>query len=243
LALSGELVQVEDDIISSLWKVVNEFTGGNIAYFYNNFTDYDGDGFVEPLGYKNTGNSNHWIRFRLLGKQSNAFGIGSRIKVFTGSHMQTRDITDEYILNFGLARNTTIDSVVVRWPSHVVDRLYDIPVDRLLTVTEGVGDASVPSEFMFSQNYPNPFNGQTSIRYAIPGDGHSPNQKTDVKIQIFDVLGREVAMLQDKPQTPGNYLVAWDGKSKNGIQSATGVYLCRIKAGKHIQTKKMLLLR
>jgi hypothetical protein len=47
----------------------------------------------------------------------------------------------------------------------------------------------------------------------------------------------------DKPQPPGNYLVTWDGTSRAGIQSATGIYLCRIKAGKHVQTRKMLLLR
>jgi hypothetical protein len=206
-------------------------------------TDYDGNGFMEPFGYINAGNSNHWIRIRLRGRQSNAFGLGARIKVYNGSHVQTLDVINASIFNFGLAQNTTVDSVVVRWPSRVVDRLCNVSADRLLTVEEGIGDSSIPTEFYFSQNYPNPFNAQTSIRYVIPGEGHSPGKMVDVSIIIYDVLGRRVAVLNDKPQPPGNYLVVWDGKDRTGLPASTGVYLCRIKTGKHIQTKKMLLLR
>ncbi len=90
---------------------------------------------------------------------------------------------------------------------------------------------SVPTEFALAQNYPNPFNPKTGVRYQVPG-------VSDVKLVVYDLLGREVATLVDETQQAGRYEVDFDG---SGL--ASGVYVYRITAGSFVQARKMLLTR
>ncbi len=85
--------------------------------------------------------------------------------------------------------------------------------------------------FSLEQNYPNPFNPRTEIRYQVP-------RVSDVKITVFDVLGRAVAMLVNERKAPGSYEVTFDA---SGL--ASGVYLNRMEASGFVQTRKMLLIR
>ncbi|HEX9916423.1 MAG TPA: S8 family serine peptidase [candidate division Zixibacteria bacterium] len=94
----------------------------------------------------------------------------------------------------------------------------------------------VPTEFVLEQNYPNPFNSETVIRYAL-------SQDCQVKVDIYDILGRKVITLIDEYQSRGFKRITWDGKDKNGNNVASGMYFCRIKAGSFAQAKKMLLLK
>lgn len=105
-------------------------------------------------------------------------------------------------------------------------------------VTNGIARPIVltPKIFDLSQNYPNPFNPETSIRYAVP-------TKNPVRLSIYDMLGREVAILIDQVQDPGTYEVKWDGKNTSGLSVGSGVYFYRLQAGSFIKTKKMVLLR
>jgi hypothetical protein len=89
----------------------------------------------------------------------------------------------------------------------------------------------IPEEFMLAQNYPNPFNPRTGIRFQVLG-------VSDVKISVFDLLGREVALLVNEKKTPGSYEVQFDG---SGL--ASGVYFYRLTAASFVQTRKMLLVR
>jgi subtilisin family serine protease len=93
-----------------------------------------------------------------------------------------------------------------------------------------------PSSFLLEQNYPNPFNPTTTIRYALPAQGH-------VRLRVFDVVGREVATLVNEEQSAGVYRIEWDGKNGFGDPVATGVYFYRLESGSFVQTHKMLLLR
>lgn len=88
-----------------------------------------------------------------------------------------------------------------------------------------------PEHFALCQNYPNPFNPSTTIKYALP-------EKCNVRIQVFDLLGREVSLLVDEEKTAGYYSVNF---SNNNY--ASGVYLYRIQAGSFIDTKKFILLK
>lgn len=90
---------------------------------------------------------------------------------------------------------------------------------------------SMPNEFRVGQNYPNPFNPSTKVEYSIPG-------KMNVEIKVYDALGREVRTLLDKSQNAGNYEITF--KAGN---LASGMYLLRVDAGKHSQTRKILLLK
>ncbi|MFZ0392108.1 MAG: T9SS type A sorting domain-containing protein [Calditrichia bacterium] len=103
----------------------------------------------------------------------------------------------------------------------------------------GIGNSaqnSLPTEFALMPNYPNPFNPVTTISYRLPS-------RQQVKLEIFDLLGRKVRILQEGVQNGGFYRINWDGRNNAGQQVASGTYLYRLKAGKRVETRKMLLLR
>ncbi len=84
---------------------------------------------------------------------------------------------------------------------------------------------------MLEQNYPNPFNPRTGIRYQVPG-------VCEVKSAVFDLLGREVAVLVNEKKPPGTYEVSF-----NGSGLASGMYFYRLTAGSSIQTRAMMLVK
>jgi hypothetical protein len=85
--------------------------------------------------------------------------------------------------------------------------------------------------FALKQNYPNPFNPTTGIRYRVSGTSH-------VTLVVYDVLGREVAVLVNEVKAPGSYEASFDA---TGL--ASGVYLYTLQAAGFVQTRKMLLVR
>jgi hypothetical protein len=98
----------------------------------------------------------------------------------------------------------------------------------------------MPERFGLAQNYPNPFNPTTSIGYSV-GELGSRQQTTGnrvVKLAVYDLLGREVAVLVNETKPPGAYTVAFDGAGLAG-----GVYVYRLLAEGHSMSHKMLLLR
>jgi len=96
---------------------------------------------------------------------------------------------------------------------------------------------AVPATFALHQNVPNPFNPYTVVRYDVPAGG------ADVRIAVYDVSGRQVAVLVDGHMPEGRREVAWDGRGMSGAQVATGVYFCRMSAGDFIESRKMVLLQ
>lgn len=101
-------------------------------------------------------------------------------------------------------------------------------------MTVGVEDEannSVVSNFNLAQNYPNPFNPSTKISYAL----QNPELVT---LRVFDVLGREVAMLVNQYQSAGNHTVSFDASSL-----ASGMYFYKLEAGSFQSIKKMMLLK
>ncbi len=89
----------------------------------------------------------------------------------------------------------------------------------------------IPELYKLSQNYPNPFNPATQISFGIPKAGN-------VKLVVYDILGREVATLVNEFRTAGNYSVDFDASNY-----ASGVYLYRFESGDFVETKKMLLVK
>ncbi len=117
---------------------------------------------------------------------------------------------------------------------------------------------ALPTQAGLDQNYPNPFNPSTTIGYAIssvdwgPGAGETGSGIRGlgsgwVRLSVYDVLGREVAVLVNEPQVPGRHSVTW-----NPVGMASGVYVCRlmffppnagISEGRLVQSRKLVLLR
>ncbi|NQU26665.1 MAG: PKD domain-containing protein, partial [Candidatus Marinimicrobia bacterium] len=100
-----------------------------------------------------------------------------------------------------------------------------------------IGDeAALPTEYQLRQNFPNPFNPVTTIRYDLPEISH-------VRIDIYDILGREVATLVNQTEEAGYKAIIWDGTDNFGKLLGSGVYFYQIIAANYTQTKKMLLIK
>ncbi len=93
-----------------------------------------------------------------------------------------------------------------------------------------------PKEFSLSQNFPNPFNAGTTLLYKVPVFSH-------VSIKVLNILGQEVRQLVSQQQEPGVYRINWDGKSQDGRDASSGVYLVRFEAGDFHQSRKVILIR
>ena len=104
--------------------------------------------------------------------------------------------------------------------------------------TQAVRDEYAPEALSIS-NYPNPFNPTTAITYTLPASA----AREPVRLEVFDVAGRLVRVLVEGLQEPGTHRVTWDGTDAAGIPVASGVYLSRLHAGRHVQVNRMLLLK
>jgi len=93
-----------------------------------------------------------------------------------------------------------------------------------------------PGSFSLGQNAPNPFNPTTTISYDLP-------QATEVRLQIYNVLGQNVKTLVDDFQEAGAHNVIWNGTDNTGTQVASGIYFYRIEAGSFTDTRKMMMLK
>ncbi len=111
----------------------------------------DGDpGFPDRL-WMNTPNGNHWLEIDLVGVQSNEEAIGAKVKIWGPWGIQVRElrsgesygVVNSATLHFGLGTVTTVDSLVVQWPSGQVDHYTDIDADQTITLLEGTCIAPV----------------------------------------------------------------------------------------------------
>ena len=102
---------------------------------------------------------------------------------------------------------------------------------------DGEGDQpNAPDRFALFQNHPNPFNPETEISYYL-------SQGCEVKLTIYNILGRRVKTLFEGHQNAGMKTLVWDGKDDQGKQLSSGIYFYRLQAGEFIQTRKMSLIK
>lgn len=99
----------------------------------------------------------------------------------------------------------------------------------------------LPGTFVLYQNYPNPFNPITTIDFDISHD--DADGASNVKLDVYNILGQKVKTLVDEPLGPGSHTVEWNGANESGSPVATGIYLYRLKIGDKSQSKKMVLLK
>ena len=100
-----------------------------------------------------------------------------------------------------------------------------------LTVTGVTAEEALPVAYELAQNYPNPFNPSTTIKYELP-------QRAHVVLTVFNMLGQQVAVLQNGEQQAGYHEAVFDA---SGL--ASGVYLYRLTAGSYVETRKLVLVR
>jgi hypothetical protein len=109
----------------------------------------------------------------------------------------------------------------------------------IISDVDDVTDAtSLPRSFQLAQNYPNPFNPNTVIEYFNPNRG-----RTKVTLEVFNILGQQIANLYDDMADPGWNRIEWDGRNNAGETVASGIYFYRLKSGDFTATRKMVLLK
>ncbi len=94
----------------------------------------------------------------------------------------------------------------------------------------------IPAEYCLSQNFPNPFNPITHIQYGLP-------EQTDVKIVIYDLVGRQVRNWILPAQKAGWHEIIWDGSNSFNQMVSTGIYIYRMQAADVIQTRKLIFMK
>jgi GH35 family endo-1,4-beta-xylanase len=104
------------------------------------------------------------------------------------------------------------------------------------TITNVKNDKRLQDKFVLFNNYPNPFNPITTIKYSIPLE--EKRETVNIKLTVFDILGKEVVTLVNQKQKPGNYTTYF-----NAENLSSGIYYYQLKAGQFIKTKTMLLLK
>ena len=97
--------------------------------------------------------------------------------------------------------------------------------------TEDPVDMELPEEVTLKQNYPNPFNPTTDIQFSIP-------QRMNVKLEVFDMIGRRIALLVDETRSSGNHQVTFDASDL-----ASGAYLYRLQTETATITKSLMLIK
>ena len=193
----------------------------NKKYYINSNADLDGDGIAQGL-------------------QVEVRGLMDTLKAFLPKI--------DGVVSITLAADSNLTPAIMRagyvymWVDE--DRSFGIhnpafTVAILKAAIEELGgktginysDSEMPLSYQISQNYPNPFNPSTLINFSIP-------EASNVKIVIYDALGREIQTLVDNRMGAGNYTTDW-----NATSYSAGVYFYRITANDFVQTKKMVLLK
>jgi len=133
--------------------------------------------------------------------------------------------------------NLKFESVVQEY-----DLISDVSISDFIIVDPSADyipveiKGQLPDRFTLEQNYPNPFNANTNISFSLPKAGQ-------VKLQVYDLLGRNVVALLDDFLEAGSHSVSWNGRSANGADLATGVYFYRLQTEDFDKTKKMLFVK
>lgn len=125
-----------------------------------------------------------------------------------------------FVIGESMGEETNMDYCLVRYSQYNVD-------PNALEISGNNGK----NDYMLNNNFPNPFNPSTKISFSIPN-------ASNVKLGIYDISGREVAVLVNSDLTKGVHQFEW-----NASQFASGTYFYKIQAAGFVQTKKMLLIK
>ncbi|EGV43195.2 T9SS type A sorting domain-containing protein [Bizionia argentinensis JUB59] len=162
------------------------------------FGDLNNDGFIDAFNngkiYMNSGNSNNWISVCTSGTTgySNINGIGARVEIHTPSGVQIRDVRSgegfKYMstlnTHFGLGAETTINNLVIYWPSGVVDNILNPTINQRLCVTEAQALSVQDHKLESLTLYPNPVEKILNISTTITLNGRIAT--------VFNINGKKV---------------------------------------------------
>ncbi|OUR91237.1 hypothetical protein A9Q87_11065 [Flavobacteriales bacterium 34_180_T64] len=203
-----------------------------LNYKNGSLGDLNNDGFIDSYYngtiYWNNTTSNNWIKVNTVGTASNVDGIGARVEIYTADGVQIRDVRSgegfEFMssLNshFGIGTNTEVTSVIIYWPSGVIDTILNPTINTPLTVVEGETlslENSLVNDLVI---YPNPTKDVLNLSTI--------DNLEDAIYTVFDINGKRIL----------------NGKLKSTTvdvsQLSSGNYILRIISGQSIKSQKFI---
>ncbi len=168
-------------------------------------------------------------------------------KIYRKSHTGSWNYIEQTTLNYYVDETYTIysgsgDSIMIQYrvtafgeDGRLIESDYS-NTESIWANTGEVGKIShtkegIPEDYELYANYPNPFNPSTRISFDLPED-------TNIKLELFDILGNRITILTDKKMKAGNHSVEFEPE---GL--ASGVYICRITTEKFVKSIKMSYLK
>ena len=152
---------------------------------------------------------------------------------------QKIDMRTDTLYSFDISKtaiqNKSVESSIHQLPTTMAatgKARFEITITpKDLTAISDKDKLGVPNHIKLFQNYPNPFNPTTQIEYSLP-------KAAEVSLKIYDILGRQVAVLAKGTKKAGNYRITW-----NASNMASGIYIYQLKVDDVIKSRKMLLLK
>lgn len=209
---------------------ISSVAGQDLSWFINQWVkEPNHPTYQNTYNIANLGGGNYRVNFVAKQTQTNTvfhkMPIQIKISFAAGADTTVRVMNDVNNQMYSLFFN--------RQPTTVVfDPNNDI-VLKTASLTVGINSESniIPEKFAVYQNYPNPFNPTTNIKFDIP-------KNTFVSLKVFDVLGKEVAVLINEERNAGSYSVDW-----NASVYPSGVYFYTFESKDFSATKRMLLVK
>jgi hypothetical protein len=238
-------------LYKGMWVRVDTVTGSLMSYDSTNSCSlYYKEKILDSLSSPLNGSSNicgDSYRCNSIYNDS-LFGQISSSKNFNYSYYSSHinmSFNRKYNSKFGL---TYKDSVISQWwiggSVNVTQRhtLLGCVINGIkygdTTITNiSIISTNFPNDFSLSQNYPNPFNPTTTISYKVA------SYKV-IRLVVYDILGKEIAVLVNEKQSPGMYEVKFPNVQSANVQLPSGVYFYTLFAdGNLIETRKMVLIK
>jgi hypothetical protein len=159
------------------------------------------------------------------------FGSGNIWKL---TYQDGETVSNEFLVSSGFP----ISSFGVDEENELYILNYSGSIYRFVNdiATSASAPENVINTFVMHQNYPNPFNPDTRISFSLHRD-------LEIKLAIYDITGRQVALLAYGAFPAGNHEIDWNGLDESGNPVASGIYYYRLQTDRFVETRKMLLLR
>jgi len=185
--------------------------------------------------YKSLDNGQSWnvILPNVLARAITGYGNNLICCLFSGGFRYSSDLGVTWTtLNEGLTSDPVFVSLYVH-NGYVFAGTPRAEIYRRAIGTIGITNigTTIPEKFVLHQNYPNPFNPSTNIEFSLPKSGN-------VKLTIFDALGKEVAVIVNDNLKAGIYKADWHASA-----FPSGIYFYKLVAKDFVQTKKMILIK
>ena len=234
--------------------------GSNGIVMYYHFT-YDGTSYVEDAGGRIVAR-NSSVNNMILDPDGGAYLFFSKFDELTDEDIYFNHVESDgefYSEEYSEAGKPLVNALFRQYSNDVIpdsesgfiavwndyrgsyasEPEDDVYIARYVERLNGVqnrGTSTQPLAFNLAPPYPNPFNSSTSIQFTIP-------YAENVRLSVYDILGREVVCLADRHMEAGYHIIHWNGANIGRKIVASGAYIVELQSGQQKSARKVLLLK